>query len=462
MTTLAIFAHALSVFLMVSALVACTNTTTMSQQSISPTKTSIPTEVYDAPPTYRVQRGTVEETLSLRGKWVPRDQEILYFEIAGTVGAVNVRRDDVVTKGTVLAEYQLTDLERQREREELALDIAFGRLQAGVNPLFSLAAANLALQQTQNSSPWTSLETAEVTLQNARVALDRARRNYDAVRGDPVANSIATIEDARIAVSSAETVVNNAQLAYYSAAQAYNSWVYSEEIAENAVTQNFLIYQEYQEYMSGSSFDQEKLNAYKEAELTLKQTNDKIDQSQIRAPFDGLVLEVSIKPGDQIQPHDKVITLALDQPREVVVTANYNEIREVSEGLVGICELSGRPETAVHCLVRRVPATADDIDQTIRLAADFDQQTQRGQSIDVFLPIRTKEDVLWLPPEAIKKYNSRTFVVLQNPDGSQEPRDVELGLGNDCVSDVENTDCPTEDRVEIVSGLAEGDVVVAQ
>jgi len=55
--------------------------------------------------------------------------------------------------------------------------------------------------------------------------------------------------------------------------------------------------------------------------------------------------------------------------------------------------------------------------------------------------------VLWLPPSVIRTFQSRTFVVLQTSDGERTV-DVELGL-------------QTDDRVEIVSGVNEGDVVVA-
>jgi multidrug efflux pump subunit AcrA (membrane-fusion protein) len=55
--------------------------------------------------------------------------------------------------------------------------------------------------------------------------------------------------------------------------------------------------------------------------------------------------------------------------------------------------------------------------------------------------------VLWLPPQAIRRFDGRTFAVVQ--DGQAQRRvDIELGLEGD-------------DRVEIVSGLTAGEIVVA-
>ena len=63
------------------------------------------------------------------------------------------------------------------------------------------------------------------------------------------------------------------------------------------------------------------------------------------------------------------------------------------------------------------------------------------------MPLQVRENVLWLPPSVIRTFQNRTFVVLDTPDGLRTV-DVELGL-------------QTDDRVEIVSGVNEGDVVVA-
>ena len=56
------------------------------------------------------------------------------------------------------------------------------------------------------------------------------------------------------------------------------------------------------------------------------------------------------------------------------------------------------------------------------------------------------EDVLWLPPAAIREFNGRLFVVAQEGD-SQKRVDIKIGLQN-------------ENQVEVISGLSEGQTVV--
>ncbi len=60
--------------------------------------------------------------------------------------------------------------------------------------------------------------------------------------------------------------------------------------------------------------------------------------------------------------------------------------------------------------------------------------------------LEQKDGVLWLPPAAIRTFEGRTFVVIQE-GAAQRQVDVTLGIESD-------------DRVEIEEGLVEGDVVV--
>jgi multidrug efflux pump subunit AcrA (membrane-fusion protein) len=71
--------------------------------------------------------------------------------------------------------------------------------------------------------------------------------------------------------------------------------------------------------------------------------------------------------------------------------------------------------------------------------------------VRVTVILEQKEDVLWLPPQAIRSFEGRNFVVIQDAEG-QRRVDVKLGI-------------TTGDRVEIVwvdggDNLSEGQVVV--
>ena len=62
--------------------------------------------------------------------------------------------------------------------------------------------------------------------------------------------------------------------------------------------------------------------------------------------------------------------------------------------------------------------------------------------------LERKDDVVWLPPQAIRTFEGRKFVVVQEGD-AQLRVDVTVGI-------------ESEDRVEIEQGLTEGQIVIGQ
>ena len=198
--------------------------------------------------------------------------------------------------------------------------------------------------------------------------------------------------------------------------------------------------------LKAQGVSEDLIDSLRSAQLQVDQINEQIAQSSLYAPFDGIVLEVTIRPGDSVQAFNKVITMALPEPSEIVSNLSFNDIQRLDVGQLGICQIANRPETRLQCIVRSKPFTSQEADQTVRIAADFIEQLQLGQLIEVEMPLQTREDVLYLPPRAIRTFQSRTFVVVRTEDGERVV-DIEIGL-------------QTDDRVEIVSGLEEGEQIV--
>ncbi len=70
-----------------------------------------------------------------------------------------------------------------------------------------------------------------------------------------------------------------------------------------------------------------------------------------------------------------------------------------------------------------------------------------GDLVEVVVMLEKSDEVLWLPPQAIRTFEGRRFVVVKDGDG-QRRVDVRTGLQSD-------------DRVEIVEGVEEGQVILA-
>jgi multidrug efflux pump subunit AcrA (membrane-fusion protein) len=424
------------------------------QQPVA-SSTPIPTAPAVARPTYLVQRGDVQQILNFTGRWQPRDQTPLSFAIAGTVRRVNVRIGDTVTVGQLLADYQITSLEDQLASALLSLETAKANLTSGATGSVSsvadaqiaLANAQLSLQRTKADSPWTQVASARVQLDSARQQLANAQRAYDDAVSD-ASNPPSTIDSAYNQLQSAKNSLRSAEISYDSAAQSFNNYQFSIKSAENQVIQAQLQLLKAQQGGTNPSGEQ----AVRSAQLNIDQIQQQIQQSSLTAPMDGEVLSVTIKPGDAVQAFATVITIGRPEPKEAIASLAIGDAQQLNVGMVGACQVLNKPDTAVQCVVRRIPLTARDADQTTRVAASLeDLKLPTNQIIDIEMPLKVSSNVLWLPPAAIRTFQSRTFVVVQTADG---PRSIDVQLG-----------LQTDERVEIKEvqgGVKEGDVVIGQ
>jgi multidrug efflux pump subunit AcrA (membrane-fusion protein) len=418
------------------------------------TVTPIPTAPAAARPTYTVERGEVSDIMEFSGRWLPRDQMQLSFAINGTIEQVNVQRGDTVTVGQLLASYDTTDLENQLANANITLQTAILNLQSGgdqsgqsvVDAQFQLANSNLTLQNTINSAPWASLETARISLEDAQRGLEQAQRNYDDAVSHPE-NPASAVDSAYQGLLDAQSRLESAQIGYWSAAQSYNNHLYSVQQQENSVLQSEINLQEAQ---SGTGADPTQLQAVYSAQLSVDQIAAQIAEASLYAPIDGVVLEVNVVAGDSATAFETVITLALPEPLEAIANLAFNDTQSLSVGMIGECEEFNRPETRVQCVIRQLPLSSRDADQTVRVAASLDD-VELGGLVEIDMPLEVAENVLWLPPEAIRTFQGRTFVIVLTEDGERAV-DVQIGL-------------QTDERVEILEvegSVQEGDIVVGQ
>ena len=93
--------------------------------------------------------------------------------------------------------------------------------------------------------------------------------------------------------------------------------------------------------------------------------------------------------------------------------------------------------------------TLEEADKMTHLSFEpGDLALNAGDLVKVNVVIERKDDVLWLPPAAIRTFSGRNFVVVQDGD-VQRRVDVTIGI-------------QSTDRVEIKEGLEEGQIVVGQ
>jgi multidrug efflux pump subunit AcrA (membrane-fusion protein) len=139
----------------------------------------------------------------------------------------------------------------------------------------------------------------------------------------------------------------------------------------------------------------------------------------------------------------------------VLVDSYTVNVDELKEGMSVILEVYNGSETYVGT-IQQIPypygtGPARDIDKYIYIYFDNPDDAEGwkiNDRFDITVEITRVEDILWLPPQAIREFSGRTFVMVEEGD-KQVSIDIELGLTNG-------------EMTEIVEGLEEGQVIIGQ
>lgn len=422
-----------------------------------PTPTPLPTAVVPENPTYTVERGPVVDELTFTGRVAPVHEEELYFRTDGRVLDVYVERGDKVTRGELLTELDVAALYRQVDQAQLALETADVNLaNAEDQRLYDLARAQVNLQMEEIAlgklltyNPADELPVRQAELKKAEHEVQEAQARYDAISHVP-----------DIAMRPEAQELQEATLAYAQANSAYQRAVGEAEQqaydVQNQRKQVELARLEVARLEQG--VDPSLEQAIAQAELELLDLRAQITDTQILAPWDGEVTAVSTAAGRAVEGFDPVLVVADPTQLEVTAELAADDMRQLSEGQAATLIPVEYPGQERAGTIRSLPypygsggstTTIEDEDRTTHLSADLgDMELEPGDLVRVTVVLERKDRVLWLPPAAIRTFEGRKFVVVQE-DGGQRRVDVILGI-------------ESENRIEIVEGLDEGQIVIGQ
>ena len=381
-------------------LTACSSAANSRDRAVSSAEepTPIPTAVVPTNPTYNVARGSVQYVADFNGRIAPVIEVPVVFQVSGQISDVFADRNDTVFEGDELARLDTSLLENELTLAILALDVAQSRLSAEENEK-----ANDLLR-------------AELELKLAQTELDY----YLSIAGEnPSAEMQYEIDSATIL----------------------------RDIAQLAVDE------------LDTLVDPQLRADVQEAELRVLELEQAIDDAVLIAPADGQLVSFNAEERDSVFEGESVGTIANLKLLDISANLQPSQMAELAEGLPVEISFSGRPGEVFPGEIRLMPypygsngsANADPTDESVRISFDDPSVVSGlalGDRMNVSVLIEERPDTLWLPPAAIREFNGRTFVVVQEEQG-QSRIDVELGI--------EGTD-----RIEILSGLSEGQTIIGQ
>jgi RND family efflux transporter MFP subunit len=330
------------VLLLLVFLTACSGVSTEQQA----TPTPIPTPIIPTKPTYKVQRGDIEENLKFTGRIVPVVEESLYFGIGGRVDEVLAKQGDQVKAGDLIAVLETGNREFDLRRAQIYLDMAQMSL-------------DLAIAQTPKSTKSYSLT----------IGLKEKERDL--------------------------------------------------------------------------------------AQLGLDELTKEVADARIVASIDGVIRSMNIRDGDVVEAFEPVVVVANTETLEVSGDVGSDTMSQLQEGMqveITPVVLEG---DILSGTIRMLPypygsGSRNSTDTSLRIDVPEDlieAGYEVGDLTEVLVQLEKRENVLWLPPQAIRTFEGRKFVVVKDGEG-QRRVDVRLGLQG-------------EDRVEILEGLEEGQTILA-
>jgi multidrug efflux pump subunit AcrA (membrane-fusion protein) len=426
------------------------------------TPTPIPTSVVPDKPTYVVQRGTVENLEQFTARVSPLNEESLFFRKSGYVKVVYVDRLDWVEEGEVLAELELEDLMNQLSLADVDLETAQKRYEAAEEELernlysaqMSLDSTNLRLERAKIQAPVADFTSLQLALEHAKTDLEEAELTYTEALDRPwepqrvrdaMLKNIKRLEDS---VTEARVRLDQAVQAHERAKQVYALDIQLLEMDVHKAEQEIAWLER--------GVDSSLVQALDAAELRRQRLEDQIATGQLVAPFAGQITTLNVTPGKSAEAHNPVAVIADPSEWDITADLTTNQLSLMEEGQGAEITMSSRPGEVFEAILAQLPypygtgggeVNVEDRDERVHIAlADPEGvDLEVGDLVKVTVLIERSEDALWLPPAAIRTFEGRQFVMVKEADRLRKV-DVKLGIEG-------------EDRVEILTGLEEGQTI---
>lgn len=187
------------------------------------------------------------------------------------------------------------------------------------------------------------------------------------------------------------------------------------------------------------------------AQLRLKQINDQLSRTVVRAPFDGVVTQRIREAGGDVNRSDLLVRMLDTENLEgrIFVPVKYLPYLRTSK------EVEIRSETQqISASIKAIIPAADRQSQSFELRVSLPQGVNEawtsGELITATIPVRAPEETLTVHRDALILRKEGTYVVVIDDQNTAHRHLVEVGKGN-------------KDRVTIQSNaIQEGDKVATR
>lgn len=417
------------------------------------------------------ERGDIETTVSTSGVVESEISRIYYAPMAAKVSELNVELGDAVKAGDVLLGYDTEDLEFKQKSDALDAQASESSYQS------SIAESNKQEAIYNESSQ--QLANIEMLIVFQK---DLIKQFQYYVEDEKTEKKLKLYDERyrlnrRINNLSVQAYIEDTEGVHVSQAQAMNELEEInqklEELEEDKelteIERQIVVEQEkladlemLRDELKADKNSSENaiLDGYKKKELEAIVQKSRIAEEQaqahleealagIRADFNGIITELDINEGFVTEAGSKLMKLESSDAVRVNISLSKYDLSKVELGQKAEVEISGQTYEGTVSKINRM---AEQNDAGTRLVAaevhieNPDDNIYLGIEGKVKIQAQKSENTLLVPIAAVNTDQTGDFCYVVN-DGIVEKRPVTAGLSS-------------EDSIEIVDGLEEGDIVL--
>lgn len=437
---------------------------------------------------YTVKEVNIEQSVALSGKIETTDKADLGFASSGRLAKIFVKNNQSVNAGATLAQLEIGDLLADLQIKQANSETSDVDLESAKDELEKVTKQ----ENTKVANAYRSLlsEGLVLTLQDGGSDLDApiVTGIYDGTEGQY-----------KIIISSDNLALSDSQSLSDSRLQTFNLEKTLKIINETSPTplgtkglyisfpnNDLDSYHDTVWYLDipnkSSSFYLANLNEYNAAKdtrdlaiknaqaeynklLTKSRDGSSVAQAEINkiqaeirkntiyAPFDGRVTNIEKEIGENAALGEAVVTVLGEDKLKVVLQVSELDVSKLTPGSPIKISLDAIPGEEFAGILTTVNSKETKIDGVPVYKAfvelQSDTRIKNGMNAKGTIVIAKKENVVAVPLYFIKKIGNSNFVSVLEENGDTVEKEVTLGLTG------------TDSMVEVVSGLAVGDKILA-
>jgi RND family efflux transporter MFP subunit len=185
-----------------------------------------------------------------------------------------------------------------------------------------------------------------------------------------------------------------------------------------------------------------------ELEANLKEIELSLENTEIKAPYQGLISQVLIEEGELAMPNKPAVKISSTEKQKIVVNLSEVDLKKIENNIDVEYRVGGEDQIRKG-KVTFISSNVNPVSRvgTVEIAIDSSNTYSPGSSVEVNFILFSQKDQILIPASSVKDLNEKNVVYIHE-DGFVYEKEVELGIKNG-------------NMYQILSGLEEGQTIAS-